>query len=508
MHSYDVAIIGGGLAGNLVARQLRRQLPDLSVAVFEKARRPSYKVGESTVEIASHYLIRRLGLSRYLYEHQLPKNGLRFFFDSKARDTELTKLSEMGGTAFGHLPSFQVDRARLEIDLRAMNAADGVALVSGRVKALDLETRRFEVLDENGERRPAKARYVIDASGRAGVIAKRHDLWQPRDHTVGAVWGRFRGVVDLDDHGPEAWRARVNHTSRVMSTNHFCYPGYWIWFIPLGSGLTSVGVVIDKDQWSPAMQRADGFEAFLKRHRAVAELLAPAELVDVLSYRQLAYGSTRYLGPGWACIGEAAAFSDPLYSPGSDFIALENDFVVDLVGRELTGEDVTERRAAYDAFLSFRFEATMRLYEQLYGTLGSYELYRLKWFFDIGCYYDLWLEPYMRDEHLELGWLERQLKQRDLVLGVLERFRDLFLEAQAEMRASERYFLKNIEHFTGAFPTMQSAVGLGSDDSARRALARCAQTFNLTRRETLGLLDRPASADLSMRHFLSGKPLL
>lgn len=508
MDAYDVAVIGGGLAGNLVARQLRRQLPDVSVAVFEKARRPSYKVGESTVEIASHYLIRRLGLSRYLYEHQLPKNGLRFFFDTEARDAALTDLSEMGSTAFGYLPSFQVDRARLEVDLRAMNAADGVALVPGRVKALDLETRRFEVLAETGERRPVQARYVIDASGRAGVIAKRHDLWQPRDHAIGAAWGRYRGVVDMDDLGPASWRGRVNHTSRVMSTNHFCYPGYWVWFIPLGGGLTSVGVVIDKAQWSPAMQRAEGFEAFLKQHRAVGELLAPAELIDVLSYRQLAYGSARYLGPGWACVGEAAAFSDPLYSPGSDFIALENDFVVDLVARELAGQDVGERRAIYDAFLSFRFEATMRLYEKLYGTLGSYELYRLKWFFDIGCYYDLWLEPYMRDEHLDLGWLKRQLKQRDLVLGVLERFRDLFLEAEGEMRRDGRYFSSNLEHFTGAFPTMQSAAGLGSDDSARRALARTAETFNLTRRETLALLDRPASADLSMRHFLSGKPLL
>jgi len=508
MNAYDVAIIGGGLAGNLVARQLRRQLPDLSVAVFEKARRPHYKVGESTVEIASHYLVRRLGLSRYLYEQQLPKNGLRFFFDTEARDGELTQLSEMGSTAFGYLPSFQVDRARLEVDMRAMNAADGVELLDGRVKALDVETGRFEVLDEAGVRRPAQARYVIDASGRAGVIAKRRGLWQPRQHAIGAAWGRFRGVVDMDDLGPESWRARVNHTSRVMSTNHFCYPGYWIWFIPLGGGLTSVGVVIDKAQWTPSMQQAEGFQAFLGQHRAVAELLAPAQLVDVLSYRQLAYGSAQYLGPGWACIGEAAAFSDPLYSPGSDFIALENDFVVDLVGRELAGEDVTERRAAYDAFLAFRYEATMRLYERLYGTLGSYELYRLKWFFDIGCYYDLWLEPYMRDEHLDLGWLRRQLKQRELVLGVLARFRDLFLEAEAEMRGSGRYFTKNIGRFTGAFPTMQSASGLGSDDSSRRALARAAETFNLTRREAMVLLERPASADLSMRHFLSGKPLL
>src|SRR5215468_3111672 len=95
----DVAILGGGLAGNLLARQLRRTLPALRVGLFEKATDRSYKVGESTVEIASNYLIRRLGLSQYLYDQQLPKNGLRFFFDTPDKNAELEQLSEMGSVA-------------------------------------------------------------------------------------------------------------------------------------------------------------------------------------------------------------------------------------------------------------------------------------------------------------------------------------------------------------------------------------------------------------------------
>ena len=49
----DVAVLGGGLAGNLLARQLRRRLPGLRVALFERSRERGYKVGESTVEIAT-----------------------------------------------------------------------------------------------------------------------------------------------------------------------------------------------------------------------------------------------------------------------------------------------------------------------------------------------------------------------------------------------------------------------------------------------------------------------
>ena len=77
----NVAIIGGGLAGNLLARQLRRSAPELSVGVFEKSTERSFKVGEATVEIQASYLIRRQGLTQYLYESHLPKNGLRYFFD-------------------------------------------------------------------------------------------------------------------------------------------------------------------------------------------------------------------------------------------------------------------------------------------------------------------------------------------------------------------------------------------------------------------------------------------
>src|SRR5690606_37780699 len=117
-------------------------------------------------------------------------------------------------------------------------------------------------------------------------------------------------------------------------------------------------------------------------HGAPARLLEEARLVDVMSYKQLAYGSRRYFGHRWACVGEAAAFSDPFYSPGSDFIAMENDMAVDLIRREVAGEDTATtaaQRERYDAFMKFRFDATMRLYRKLYPVLGSFDLYLLKW---------------------------------------------------------------------------------------------------------------------------------
>lgn len=510
---YDVAILGGGLAGNLLARQLRRQLPDLHVGIFERSETTSFKVGESSVEIASNYFTRRLGLTRYLYENQLPKNGLRFFFDTQDKDGDLESLSEIGSVAMAYLPAFQLDRARFEADLRKMNRDAGAETRFGRVQNLALsgEQHTFELSSEARGTETISARWVVDAAGRSGLIARPEKLWVPEGHEVSAVWGRFSDVVDLDDIGGPAFRGRVNHTSRFLSTTHFCYPGYWIWFIPLGRGIVSVGVVMKRDKFDDRWRKEDGFVPFLRGHASSARLLEGAKLLDVGSYKQLAYGTKRFFGDRWACIGEAGAFADPLYSPGSDFIAMGSDFTCDLIRREIAGSrsqsDYVAQRERYDAFLRFRHEATLLVYRDLYSLLGSYEAWHLKWDFDIACYYNMWLEPYMRDEHLDPGWLDMQLRQRPLALGVLERFSALFQRVEAHLRAEGRLYEKNLGELTGSFPAMRCAEGLGSDASSREALARTGEAFNDVRHRAFALLGRAAAPSLPMRQFLAGKDI-
>ena len=83
---YDVAIVGGGLAGLTLAAQLHDNDPGLSIAVLERNSLPPpaamHKVGESTVEIGAHYLAETLNLREHLEKTQLRKFGLRLFFGS------------------------------------------------------------------------------------------------------------------------------------------------------------------------------------------------------------------------------------------------------------------------------------------------------------------------------------------------------------------------------------------------------------------------------------------
>ncbi len=513
----DVAIVGGGLAGAALARQLRRELPQLSIGLFERDGDGGWKVGESTVEIATSYFTRRLGLANYLYQEHLPKNGLRFFFDTPTRDTPLERMGEIGTDGLPVHPSFQVDRQRLDADLRRMNVDAGVDVREG-VTVAELRPgsggarHRFTVRD--GERELAvQARWLVDASGRARLLARAMgESRQETGHGLAAAWGRFRGVVDMDDRGPAWWRARVRHTSRFLSTNHFMYPGYWIWFIPISRGVMSVGVVCDRALFQDAWRTTDGLVAFVREHRAARELLGEAEPLDAMGYAKVPYGGGAFFGTDrWARVGEANAFSDPLYSPGSDFIAIENDFTTALIAAEVGGasaSQLAEDCAAFDAFVRFRFDCTLALYRNLYCTLGSYRLFSLKWDFDIHNYYNLWFDAYAQDRHLDRGWLREQLALREPILVQMNNVSRLFQQAAAELQRRGDYFTGNLEVYSQPLRALDFVGEIGRQRPRKQVLRAVSAISNRTRAAVIALLDgRTEIAPLPLGAFMLERDL-
>jgi flavin-dependent dehydrogenase len=497
---FDVAIMGGGLAGNLLARQLVRSLPGVRVGLFEKSTEPSWKVGESVVEIGSHYLITRQGLSRYLYDRHLPKNGLRYFFDDERRSLPLWEMSEIGPYNLPFHPSFQIDRARLESDLLEMNAAAGVDVRRGTtVKRIELAEdgglHRLE-LRRAGRSRTQSARWLVDAAGRADLLARKLGLRvREETHRIGSVWGRFSGVADIDDIGPEAWRARVRHSTRFLSTVHFFYPGYWVWFIPLHDGVTSVGVTGFDER---KLRTPQGFRDFLDGHTAIRHLLADAKPLDQGSYTQIAYSTQRFFSPQrWGLTGEAASAADPLYSPGTDFIAHENDFLSELIRRDLGGEPeatLATRCELYDEFMKFRQEATLELYRQQYELFGSYELGRLKWDFDIASYFNLWVTAYMQGSHLDPRWLRRQLRMAPSVLSALREFNQTFREVAGALRARGEFWRANRGEFVPGNSSLDFLHGVGAPRSADEVMKKTEQIFASVRARAAELIGTSRSS--------------
>jgi flavin-dependent dehydrogenase len=351
-NTFDVIILGGGLAGGCLARQLRMEAPSLRVLVAEKRRHPvpeaAFKVGESSVEIGAHYFHSRLNLAAHLRSGHLEKLGLRYFFpDGDNRD--ITRRVEVGPLRFSPVPSFQLDRGRLENYLLKMNAENGVTVRDGcRVQDFELNPggmHQVTISTEDGVT-AFSARWVVDASGRAGLIKRRLGLVESSTHGANASWWRFNTRLKIDDWSEDpAWKARVSSGLRWHSTVHLMGAGYWVWLIPLGNGSHSFGIVADGDMHP--FSRINRFERALNWLREFEPQCADVvernagHLEDFLALQHFAHSCARvFSGDRWALVGEAGVFTDPFYSPGSDFIAIGNDYVTDLIVRDTAGEAI------------------------------------------------------------------------------------------------------------------------------------------------------------------------
>jgi flavin-dependent dehydrogenase len=438
LDSYDVVIAGGGLAGLTLARQLRREAPDLSVFVAEKrqhpAREAAFKVGESTVEISAHYFHTRLDLACHLRSEQLEKLGLRYFFPTPD-NRRIEERFELGPPEFPPVPSFQLDRGRLENMLLEANRASGVVVEDEcRVTRVDLGApHRVQISGRDGQR-TVEGRWLIDASGRHGLLRRKLDLDQRVGHDANASWFRLPLRVRVDDWTTNSsWRTRVPSSNRWLSTNHLMGKGYWVWLIPLGSGSTSIGIVAD-DTLHPyarinRFDRAvDWLREFEPQCADVVEQHS-SSLEDFLALRHFAHGCRRvYSADRWTLIGEAGPFTDPFYSPGSDFIAMGNDFTIDLIVRESRGEDIGARAEMFNDSYLRTYGAFLRLYERQYPIMGNAQVMTCKVAWDNGCYWSVTALLFYQNRLRDVAFM-------DSIADLVRRFALLHARMQQFLRA-------------------------------------------------------------------------
>ncbi len=394
----DVLILGGGLAGLTLAIQLRRELPNLSIRVLERNRHPvpaaAFKIGESTVEIGAHYLDTVLDLKAHLDSAQLRKFGFRFFFCDARGDIDQT--TELGVSQVFPTPSYQLDRGIFENYLAEHAMTLGVEFLDAAVvRQIDLDEAngdhcvRFE---RDGIEHTGHARWVVDASGGAGLLKRKLGLEQASTHDANAIWFRIGERIKIDDWYGGEWAQRCTPSERWRSTNHLCGPGYWTWLIPLASGSHSIGIVADA-----AMHPLESINSFdksmdwLAQHqpRLYQELDSRRDLVQDFAFRRhYSHGCKQvFSARRWAITGIAGVFLDPFYSPGTDFIAIGNTYIVDLIGRDARGEAFARQTRLYEQLYFSFYRNTLAMFEGQYPMFGHAQLMPIKVVWDYAYYW-------------------------------------------------------------------------------------------------------------------------
>src|SRR5688500_6463274 len=195
---YDVAVLGGGLAGLSMALQLKRVRPGTRVLVTDKRLEPApdaaFKVGESSVENGAHCYREVVGMRDHLEEQQLRKLGLRVYLPA-GDNSDITKRVEFCTPA--HLDAFthQIDRGRFENELfRRCRKAGAEAFRGWRVQDVEIGKDAHTVtLSQEDDETSVTARWLVDASGRANILRRKLDLADDTGHHINAAWIRLAG---------------------------------------------------------------------------------------------------------------------------------------------------------------------------------------------------------------------------------------------------------------------------------------------------------------------------
>lgn len=413
--AWDVVIVGGGLAGLTLARHLLLETDQRVLLVERRAELPQkkQKIGESTVQLAGYYLSKVLDLEEHLLHEHFMKYNLRFYWRTAEPGARFEDYSSAFIRPFSNIASYQVDRNVLEGELQRLCRLeeDRFQLVTGAVD-LELEMAeggdgphrvRFRVGDAA---HAVDARWLVDTTGRRRFMAKQRELLRPAPIRHGAFVWWVDGLVDIErlsdldrtERRRHARRRRDGHLPHWLATNHFCDRGLWFWVIPL-RGKTSLGLVFDHAEvnWKDVSNVEKATRFVCERFPLFADDLPEREVIDIGGYKDFAHDCVQTLSASrWAMTGEAGRFSDPLYSPGSDLIALHNTLIVHAVGLD----DADERRSfcqLSESLLKAAYHAYVPGYVETYDCLGDEEAFTVKYVWELTIYFAFYVFPFIND---------------------------------------------------------------------------------------------------------------
>ncbi|MDD0973666.1 NAD(P)/FAD-dependent oxidoreductase [Pseudomonas fontis] len=326
---HPILVIGAGPSGAIAATLLKRQGHE--VLIVERQRFPRFSIGES---LLSHCIdfIEEAGMLDAVqaagFQH---KNGAAFAWG------EEYSAFDFGETFSNGKPStFQVQRATFDQLLADQAALQGVQIrYEEEIISADFSGPGPQLLARrlDGSEYRIDAGFVLDASGYGRVLPRLLDLEAPSNFPV-----RQAVFTHIED--------RIEHPGfdrdKILITTHPEHRDIWFWTIPFSNGRCSLGVVAAAEHFAAASPNLDAcLKDFVGQTPSLHKVLAnavwdtPARTIGGYS----ANVKTLH-GPGFALLGNAAEFLDPVFSSGVTIAMRSASMAAGLLHRQLQGEAV------------------------------------------------------------------------------------------------------------------------------------------------------------------------
>lgn len=324
----DIVVVGAGPSGSIAAALLKRRGWD--VLVLEAQQFPRFSIGESLLAhcldfVAEAGMIDAVEAAGFQY-----KNGAAF-----VRGSDYGEFDFSDQFTPGRGSTFQVQRAAFDKLLADEAEKQGVEIrYQVRVAAVNNQRPRPLVRAQDGGREyDVAARFILDASGFGRTLPRLLQLETPSTFPV-----RNAVFTHVADHAP----ANSFDRNKIQVVIHPRHRDVWYWLIPFPQGRCSLGCVARREFFDEYPSDLDARlrvlvaeEPFLARVLANAEWDTPAR--GLSGY---AANVKSMYGPGFALLGNAAEFLDPVFSSGVTIAMRSASMAADVLDRQLRGATV------------------------------------------------------------------------------------------------------------------------------------------------------------------------
>jgi len=329
----DIVVVGAGPSGSIAAALLKRRGWD--VLVLEAQQFPRFSIGESLLAhcldfVAEAGMMEAVQAAGFQY-----KNGAAF-----VRGTDYGEFDFADKFTPGRDSTFQVQRAAFDKLLADEAAKQGVEIrYEVRVAAVDVTStqsgrpRPRVRAQDAGREYEVEARFVLDASGFGRTLPKLLQLETPSAFPV-----RNAVFTHVADHAP----ADSFDRNKIQVVIHPRHRDVWYWLIPFPRGRCSLGCVARREFFDAyptdldaRLRQVVAEEPFLARVLANAEWDTPAR--GLSGY---AANVKSMYGPGFALLGNAAEFLDPVFSSGVTIAMRSASMAAQVLDAQLRGAAV------------------------------------------------------------------------------------------------------------------------------------------------------------------------